>query len=107
MSGTYLQYNSTVLPDSPSNVILTIGGNESVECVQLTGPVPTSIRWYDPQGELVSSDPRNKVNQTNTAGGGRVAYLHFQNYTQSQGGMYECRVAVRGNNLTILLACIG
>ena len=106
MSGAYLQYNSTVLSYSPSNVILTIGGNESVECVQLTGPVPPSIRWYGAQGQLVSRDPRNKVNQAST-GGGRVAYLHFQSYQQSQGGMYECRVTVRWNKFKILPACIG
>ena len=101
-----MQYDSTVLSESPSNVILTIGGDESVECVQLTGPVPTSIRWYDPQGKLVSRDPMNNVYQAKT-GGGMVAYLHFQNYSQSQGGMYKCRVTVRWNKFKILPACIG
>ena len=77
-----------------------------MECVQRTGPVPTSIRWYDPQGQLVSRDPRNKVYQAST-GGGKVARLIFQNYTQSQGGRYECRVAVPGKNLESLSVCIG
>ena len=77
-----------------------------MDCVQVTGPVPTSIEWYDPQGQLVSRDVGDEVYQA-VAGRGRVAYLHFQNYTQSQGGKYECRVDVPGNNLEKLPVCIG
>ena len=39
--------------------------------------------------------------------GSRVVRLAFQNYTQSQGGKYECRVADPGNNLEKLPVCIG
>ena len=54
MSGAYLQYGGTRLFDSPSNVTLTVEATERVYCVQATGPVPTSIKWYNPQGQLVS-----------------------------------------------------
>ena len=40
-------------------------------------------------------------------GGGRVVYLRFRSYQRSQGGKYECRVAVPGNNLEKLPVCIG
>ena len=36
------------------------------------------------------------VNQVVGSGGGRAAILTFQNYQQSQGGKYECRVTVPG-----------
>ena len=106
MSGAYLQYNSTVLSDSPSNVTLTVGKNARVYCVQVTGPVPTSMRWYNSQGQLVSRDGRDPVNQ-GVIGGGKAAYLHFQSYQQSQGGKYECRVSVPGNISEKLPVCIG
>ena len=70
--------------------------------MQATGPVPTSIEWYNPQGQLVG----NAVNQ-NSAGGGRIAYLNFHSYNQSQGGKYECRVAGPGNNTESQAVCIG
>ena len=54
----------------------------------------------------MSTDGGNKVYQA-AAAGGRVAYLYFQSYQQSQGGKYECRVAVPGNNLEKLPVCIG
>ena len=73
-------------------------------CLQPKGPVPTSIEWYNPQGQLLSRDGGNAVNQQ-AAGGGRIAYLIFHSYQQSQGGHYECRVA--GNNVERLAACIG
>ena len=86
--------------------MLTVGDADRVNCLQLTGPRLTSIGWYDPQGQLVSRDDGDEVYQTGT-GGGRVAYLNFQNYTQRQGGKYECRVAVPGKNLEKLPICIG
>ena len=54
----------------------------------------------------MSRDAGDEVYQTSAALG-RVAYLNFKNYTQSQGGRYECRVAVPGNNLENLSVCIG
>ena len=91
VSGAYLNYGGTRLFDSPSNVTLTVGESERVFCLQATGPVPTSIEWYNPQGQLVSKDGSDEVNQQ-SAGGGRIAYLIFQSYQQSQSGKYECRV---------------
>ena len=104
--GAYLQYGSTRLFDSPSNVTLTVGMRVNVSCVQATGPVPTSIEWYNPQGQLVSRDGGDAVNQQ-AGGGGRIAYLNFQSYRQSQGGKYECRGAGLGNNTERLSVCIG
>ena len=78
----------------------------NVSCVQDTGPVPTSVEWYNPQGQLVSRDSGDEMNQQ-TAGGGRSVRLNFQSYQQSQGGKYECRVAGPGNNLERLAVCIG
>ena len=86
-------------------VTLVVGAADTVECVQITGPLPTSIGWYDPQGQLVSRDGGDQVNQFVAAG--RLARLVFQNYTHSQGGRYECRVAVSGNNLEKRPVCIG
>ena len=107
VSGIYLQYNSTNLFESPSNVMLTAGAsNQRVYCLQATGPVPTSIEWYNPQGQLVSKGGGNDVNQA-TAGAGRIAHLNFRSYQQSQGGKYECRVAGPGNNTERLSVCIG
>ena len=108
VSGALLQYGNTPLYDSPSNVTLSVGARERVFCVQpeTTGPVPTSIAWYNPQGQLVSRNIREKVNQQ-AAGGGRIAYLTFHTYQQSQGGKYECRVAGPGNNLETLSVYIG
>ena len=73
-------------------------------CLQPTGPVPTAIEWYNPQGQLVSRDGRDEVNQ---AGYGRAAFLSFIRYQQSQGGRYECRVTGSRNNLEKLSVCIG
>ena len=106
VSGAFLQYGSTHLIGSPLNVTLTVRSRETVYCVQVTGPVPTSIEWYNPQGQLVSKDGGDAVNQQ-AGGGGRVAYLLFQSYQQSQGGKYECRVAGPGNNSERLPVCIG
>ena len=75
-------------------------------CVHVTGPAPTSIGWYDLQGQLVSRDGGDEVYQTSAAGG-KVAYLHFKSYQPNQGGKYECRVAVPGNNSEKLPVCIG
>ena len=84
-------------------VTLTVGDADRVDCLQLTG-FPTSIGWYDPQGQLVSRDSGDEVRQTVV---GRVAILTFQSYQQSQGGKYECRVNVTGNYLEKLPVCIG
>ena len=69
-------------------------------------PVPTSIEWYNPQGQLVSRNGGVAVNQR-VAGGGRLAHLNFQSYQRSQGGQYECRVNVSGNDSERLPVCIG
>ena len=74
--------------------------------MQATGPVPTSIEWYNSQGQSVSGDSRDAVNQQ-AAGGGRIVYLNFPSYQQSQGGKYECRVTGPGNNSETLSVCIG
>ena len=104
--GAHLQYGGTSLYDSPSNVTLTVGAtNQRVYCRQATGPVPTSIEWYSPQGRRVSKDHRKVVNQA--AGGDRTSTLTFRSYQQSQGGAYECRVAGAGNNMERLAVCIG
>ena len=105
-SGANLQYGSTSLFDSPSMVALTVGMRVNVSCLQATGPVPTSIEWYNPQGQLVSNDSRDEVNQQ-VSGGDRVVRLNFRSYHQSQGGKYECRVAGPGNNTERLPVCIG
>ena len=50
--------------------MLTVGEDEKVYCLQLTGPVPTAIEWYSPHGQLVSMDGiRDKVNQAVISGG--------------------------------------
>ena len=106
VSGAYLQYGSTQLSDPQPNVTLTVRAtNQRVYCVQATGPVPTSIEWYNPKGKLVSRNNRKEVNQA--AGGDRTSTLTFQKYKRSQGGKYECRVNVSGNNLERLPVCIG
>ena len=74
-------------------------------CLQPTSPAPTAIEWYNPQGQLVSRDGGDEVNQG--AAGGTAALLNFQSYQQSQGGKYECKVTGPGNNLEKLLVCIG
>ena len=74
--GAYVQYGSTSLFDSPSNVTLAVGMREGVSCVQATGPVPTSIEWYNPQGQLVSRDGGDEANQQ-AGGGGRIVHLNF------------------------------
>ena len=73
--------------------------------MQNTGRVHTSIEWYDPQGQLVSSNNRDEVNQD--AVSDRATILTFRNYQQSQGGKYECRVAGPGNISESLSVCIG
>ena len=84
--------------------MLTLGALERVFCVQAIEPVLTSIEWYNPQGQLVSSNYRDDVHQA----GDRVkaAILTFQSYQQSQGGKYECRVAGPGNKTEGLLVYI-
>ena len=104
--GAFLKYGSTDLYEFPSNVALTVGMRENVSCVQTTGPMPTSIEWYNPQGQLVSKDGGDAVNQP-AVGGDRLANLTFQSYQRSQGGKYECRVAGPGNNTESLAVCIG
>ena len=68
--------------------------------------MPTSIEWYNPQDQLVSKDLGDVVNQR-TAGGGRITFITFHSYQESQGGKYECRVAGPGNNSEELSVCIG
>ena len=55
-------------------------------CLQPRGPVPTAIEWYNPQGQVVSRNGGDVVNQ---------------------GGKYECRVTGPGDNLEKLPVCIG
>ena len=74
-------------------------------CVQVTGPVPTAIEWYNPQGQLVSRDGGDEVNQAGA--GGTATFLNFQSYQRSQGGKYECRVTGPGNYLEKLPVWIG
>ena len=110
MSGAYLQYGSTPLSDPQPNVTLTVGTtNQKVYCVDNTGPVPNSIEWYNPQGQLVSKDTKEDVNQVVGTGSGnnRTVILTFRSYQRSQGGKYKCRVGVPGNNLESLPVCIG
>ena len=104
--GAYLQYGTGGPSDSPLNVTLTVGANERVYCVQNTDPVPTSMEWYNPQGQLVSKDAGDEVNQA-LAIGGRAAVLFFHSYQRSQGGKYECKVDLPGNYTEKLLAFIG
>ena len=87
---------------------LTVGMlNQRVHCEQRRGPLPTSIEWYDPQGQQVSRDSSEEVNQVAGPGCGKVAILTFQSYQHCQGGKYECRVAGPGNNLETLSVWIG
>ena len=102
--GAYLEYRESELSGSPSNVTLSIGELERVLCLQPTGPVPTSIQWYNPQGQLVSRKGGDAVRQHITSKG---SVLIFQSYQQSQGGKYECRVSVSENILENLSVCIG
>ena len=106
VSGAYLQYGSTPLSDPHPNVTLTVGTTiQRVLCAQATGPVPTSIEWYSPQGQLVSRNNSDVVNQADIRG--RAAVLNFHSYQQNQGGQYECRVAGPRNNTESLSVCIG
>ena len=86
--------------------MLTVGKRELVLCLHRSGPVPTAIVWYDPQGQLVSRDGRGEVHQAFISGGSG-ARLNFLSYQQSQGGRYECRVTGPGDNLEKLPVCIG
>ena len=106
--GAYLRYGSAGLSDSPLNLSLSVWARERVFCLQpeATGPVPTSIEWYNPQGQLVSRDSGDEVNQA-SVGSGKTAVLTFRSYQQSQRGAYECRVVGPGNNLESLPVCIG
>ena len=54
----------------------------------------------------MSKDTGDEVNQVGAVSG-RAAILTFQNYHQSQGGKYECKVDLPGNNTEKLLAFIG
>ena len=79
-------------------------------CVQFTGPEPTAIEWYNPQGQRVSRDGGDEVNQVSggsNGANGRTAFLTFKSYRQSQGGRYECRVTGPGNYSEKLTVCIG
>ena len=107
VSGANLQYKGIVL-DSPSNVTLTVGGQtrQRVLCVRSEDKEQgsTLIEWYNPQGQLVSRDGGDEVNQ---AAVGRFAILNFLSYQYSQGGKYRCRVTGPGNNTKTLSICIG
>ena len=106
VSGAVLQHGGNYVTGLSATVKLIIGDADRMLCLQVTGPVPTSIGWFNPESQLVSRDFKDEVNQAAT-GGGRVAYLNFRNYSQSQGGKYECRVVGPGNNLEMLSVCIG
>ena len=73
--------------------------------MQLGGPDPTALEWYNPQGRLVSTDGGDEVHQASA--GGRATFLNFQSYEKCQGGTYECRVTGSWNNLEKLSVCIG
>ena len=75
-------------------------------CVHPSGPVPTAIEWCNPQGQPVSKDGRDAVNQA-LISGRRVARLNFPSYQPSQGGRYESRVTGAGDNMEKLSVCIG
>ena len=105
VSGAHLENGGTRLNGSPPNVTLTVGRRERVFCLQVTGPVPTAMEWYNQQGQLVSRDGGDEVNQG--AAGGRTALLNFPIYQPSQGGRYECRVTGPGNYSEKLSVCIG
>ena len=108
MSGAFLQYGSIRLSGVHPRVTLTVGmSNQTVHCEQRTGPLPTSIEWYNPQGQQVSRDSSEEVNQVAGPGCGKAAILTFQSYQQCQGGKYKCRVAGPGNNLETLSVWIG
>ena len=104
MSGAVLWYGRTILSGSPPSVTLSAGEVHIIFCVSPT-TVPTSIGWYDPQGQLVSRDGWDDVRQTSHVDK-KKAFLIFESFRQSQGGKYECRVAVPGNNSN-LSVCIG
>ena len=106
--GAYLRYGSAGLSDSPLNVSLSVGVRERVFCVQPvdTGPAPTSVEWYNPQGLIVSRSGGDEVNQQGAIGG-RASILNFHSYQRSQGGRYECKVDLPGNKTEKLLAFIG
>ena len=82
VSGAFLQYGSTRLFDSPSKVTLTVGATERVYCAQpeAIGTVPTSMQWYNPQGQPVSTVGGDEVNQVVGFGGGRTSFITFQSY---------------------------
>ena len=52
----------------------------------------------------MSSDGGDKVKQAAENG---TAHLIFHSYQERQGGKYECRVTVSGNNFKKLPVCIG
>ena len=103
-SGAYLLYDGTVLCGSTLTLTLTVEKFETISCVPPTELVPTSIEWYDPQGQLVSRDDGDKVKQAAENG---TAHLIFHSYQERQSGKYECRVTVSGNNSEKLPVCIG
>ena len=53
----------------------------------------------------MSRDGGDEVNQADA--GGRVTFLKFHSYQQSQGGKYECRVYGPGNTSEKLPLLIG
>ena len=103
VSGAVLWYKVTFLSGSSSSVTLSVGEFHTVFCGSPT--TPTSIGWYNPQGQLVSRNNRDEVYQAGSSDN-KTAYLIFESFRQSQGGKYECRVAVPGkkSNLSV---CIG
>ena len=54
----------------------------------------------------MSRKTSDEVNQVGALRG-RAALLTFQSYQRSQGGKYECKVDLPGNNTEKLLAFIG
>lgn len=65
----------------------------------------TAIKWYNPEGHLVSLNSGEKVYQF-VADYGRAAILNFISYSHSLKGKYECRVHHVNNSVEKLNLCI-
>ena len=102
VSGAYLTFNDSRLSGSPPNVQLPTGDAWRVYCVHWI-LLPTE--WYNPEGQLVSRNKHDAVNQASSSIG--AIPLTFRSYQESQGGRYECRVDGRGDTLEKLPVCIG
>ena len=108
VSGAFLWYDGARLSGSSLSLTLTVGEMERVFCFSGSdsASVPTSIRWYNPQGHSVSWNFHDEVNQF-VGTSGMINLLTFQSYQPCQGGQYECRVVGPGNNTEKLSVTIG